>query len=230
MPTSTIALALSFHKSSDSGALQADQRELEVTEREARLVHIAGLCHDLGHGPFSHSFEKWIHSARPNFHHEHMSGALLRYLIDDNALEFDEEDIQFIETLISGDYGKYALIPSLIHSYSLFHFPLDCSGVAASCLFRRHESSPPRKYEERAFLFDIVANKRNSVDVDKFDYLARGTSALLLTLRPPIDYCLSTLITSCISLCLILEVVLKLPYPLLEYIWSIIIGFTPRCV
>jgi HD superfamily phosphohydrolase len=30
-----------------------------------------------------------------------------------------------------------------------------------------------RKYEENRFMFDIVANKRNSVDVDKFDYLAR---------------------------------------------------------
>jgi len=27
--------------------------------------------------------------------------------------------------------------------------------------------------EERGFLFEIVANKRNSVDVDKFDYISR---------------------------------------------------------
>jgi HD superfamily phosphohydrolase len=64
-----------------------------------------------------------------------MSVALLRHLIDENAIDLPEEDVHLIETLISGEYGK--------------------------------------KEEERAFLFDIVANKRNSVDVDKFDYLAR---------------------------------------------------------
>lgn len=29
------------------------------------------------------------------------------------------------------------------------------------------------KYEDRKFLFDIVANKKNGVDVDKFDYIER---------------------------------------------------------
>lgn len=29
------------------------------------------------------------------------------------------------------------------------------------------------RHLERKFLFDIVSNKRNSIDVDKFDYLAR---------------------------------------------------------
>jgi HD superfamily phosphohydrolase len=29
--------------------------------------------------------------------------------------------------------------------------------------------------EEKRFLFDIVANKKNSVDVDKFDYIERDT-------------------------------------------------------
>jgi len=33
----------------------------------------------------------------------------------------------------------------------------------------------PKHSEEKKFLFDIVANYRNSVDVDKFDYLARDS-------------------------------------------------------
>ena len=40
--------------------IQERQPELEVTEREVNLVQVAGLCHDLGHGPFSHAFEGWV--------------------------------------------------------------------------------------------------------------------------------------------------------------------------
>jgi hypothetical protein len=37
----------------------------------------------------------------------------------------------------------------------------------------------PASARERGFLFEIVANKRNSIDVDKFDYLVSGKLRLL---------------------------------------------------
>ena len=44
--------------------LQAQQPELGITRHDLKLTQLAGLCHDLGHGPFSHAFEQWasLHS------------------------------------------------------------------------------------------------------------------------------------------------------------------------
>eukprot|EP01126_Amoeba_proteus_P026440 TRINITY_DN26185_c0_g1_i1.p1 TRINITY_DN26185_c0_g1~~TRINITY_DN26185_c0_g1_i1.p1 ORF type:complete len:213 (-),score=36.78 TRINITY_DN26185_c0_g1_i1:218-817(-) len=91
--------------------LRTKQPELEISNMDVRNITVGGLIHDIGHGPFSHSFEKWILSYRPelNFHHEEMSIKMFRHLIDENSLEYEEEDVRFISELVSGLYSVYVL-------------------------------------------------------------------------------------------------------------------------
>ncbi|KAG2431557.1 hypothetical protein HXX76_009571 [Chlamydomonas incerta] len=121
--------------------------ELGMEREDIKRVSLAGLCHDLGHGPFSHVWEYEFLPRRrgslpeggaeraqlEGWQHETMSAAILTHLVDDNYIDdISDEDIRAVQSLIKGD-----------------------------------------AFADRGYLYDIVANKRNGVDVDKFDYLQR---------------------------------------------------------
>uniref|UniRef100_A0A7N6AGW0 Deoxynucleoside triphosphate triphosphohydrolase SAMHD1 n=1 Tax=Anabas testudineus TaxID=64144 RepID=A0A7N6AGW0_ANATE len=137
-------------------ALNERQPELLISSRDILCVQIAGLCHDLGHGPFSHMFDgMFIPKARPDvkWKHENASVLMFDYLVTDNNLEpvmkqhglVLPEDLDFIKEIDSD-----------------------------VCIVL---SSPQWPYkgrpEDKSFLYEIVANKRNGIDVDKWDYFAR---------------------------------------------------------
>ncbi|XP_040009322.1 deoxynucleoside triphosphate triphosphohydrolase SAMHD1 isoform X2 [Xiphias gladius] len=139
-------------------ALNERQPELFISRRDILCVQIAGLCHDLGHGPFSHMFDGlFIPQARPGitWKHEHASLAMFDYLVNDNGLKpvmeqhglVLPEDLEFIKEQIAG--------------------PLDTKATQAKKW--PYKGRP----EDKSFLYEIVANKRNGIDVDKWDYFAR---------------------------------------------------------
>lgn len=71
-------------------------------------------------------------------------------LVAKNNIDLPKNDIRFIKALIAGDSSGCLYVPSVIvHLVS----PYDIS----------RESDPP----EKPFLFEIVANQRNGIDVDK---------------------------------------------------------------
>lgn len=109
---------------------------------------MAGLMHDLGHGPFSHLFDRGViptllslkNMTRQDigfWEHEYASEMLFSYMVDEYNLdiEADELDKDFICRLIHG--------------------------------------KPAEKDSSKLWMFEVVANKRNSFDVDKLDYLCR---------------------------------------------------------
>jgi HD superfamily phosphohydrolase len=89
--------------------LARKQPELNITEKDIKIVQIAGLVHDIGHGPFSHTFERFIHKSfieenKSNkskeciFHHEKMSIDIFRQM---KCCEADIEDS--VCKIISGE-------------------------------------------------------------------------------------------------------------------------------
>lgn len=127
--------------------LMQNQPELHVTEADLLCVKVAGLCHDLGHGPFSHVFDGvFMHKARPNDHwrHEDWSVSIFEHLLEENGIDLTnygltDIDRIFITEIIRGTKNK------------------DRIG----------------RTREKFFLYDIVNNSRSGLDVDKLDYFQR---------------------------------------------------------
>ncbi|CAA7402237.1 unnamed protein product [Spirodela intermedia] len=120
--------------------------ELDIDHFDIQTVKLAGLLHDLGHGPFSHLFENGFLPrvlTGSKWSHEHMSGMLVDFIVDEHHIDIDSDILGRVKEMI-----------------------------VASC-----NVSAPKKSREKQFLFDIVANGRNGIDVDKFDYIGRDSRA-----------------------------------------------------
>ncbi|XP_060604041.1 deoxynucleoside triphosphate triphosphohydrolase SAMHD1-like isoform X1 [Ruditapes philippinarum] len=131
---------------------------VKITNKDELCVEIAALCHDLGHGPFSHLFDMKIipklwekKRDKKEWTHEQGSADMLDYMLEDKKLKsmFKKEkiyakDITFIKEMIVGT---------------------------------PKEERKGRR-ENKWFLYEIVSNKRNGIDVDKWDYFARDSHML----------------------------------------------------
>ncbi|RNC49376.1 hypothetical protein TcCL_NonESM00603 [Trypanosoma cruzi] len=154
------------------------QPELNITRADTICVTVAGLCHDIGHGPFSHLFEHLVNRIREKkrikdtWHHEQMSIRLLRRILSRiNLWEYGltDEDARFIELCILG--------------------------LAPKSPWPTNVGRPPYK----RFLVDIVANKRNGVDVDRLDYFLRDSLGCYG--RAALDVHIPRLFSACKVLC-----------------------------
>ena len=127
--------------------LSRNQPYLNITNTDILCVKVAGLCHDLGHGPFSHVFDGvFMKRMRPelNWRHEDGSIAMLTYLLSANNIDIadynlTERDMVFIQEIIGG---------------------------TPEHLRRGRPSS-------KFYLYDVVNNTRSGLDVDKLDYFQR---------------------------------------------------------
>ena len=112
------------------------QPELNISPHMINLIQIAGLCHDLGHGPFSHIFDhKFVnlYNHIDQKDHENRSCRMIEHMAKKYNLSLTKVDLDIILELIN-----------------------------------------PQKYNlKNKFLYQIINNTDNSIDVDKLDYIKR---------------------------------------------------------
>uniref|UniRef100_A0A8C9SCX6 SAM domain-containing protein n=1 Tax=Scleropages formosus TaxID=113540 RepID=A0A8C9SCX6_SCLFO len=123
--------------------LRERQPELDISNRDILCVQI-----DMVH---SHTFDgMFMPKAQPTLEckHETLSIKMFNHMVKENKLESEME--------------KYDLITKE-----------DLPFIKALIYRKNTQVSSYGRTAAKSFLFDIVSNKRNGIDVDKWDYLAR---------------------------------------------------------
>jgi len=192
--------------------LQSKYPAFGVTDKDVLCVTLAGLCHDLGHGPFSHLYEEFREEVnaelerdsakrelykkfppvKPNWSHERSSLMMIDAVLRDLGLGIDlkeenlDEPLLQIENILAAEsircFSGSLQADDAILTNRDWIFIKECvyGGPIPEVLehFGKNERIG-RTNPKVEWLYDIVSNRYNGIDVDKVDYFARDQQRTL---------------------------------------------------
>lgn len=95
----------------------------QLSERDVDLISIIGLVHDLGHGPFSHTFDYWLKMQKNIIipqDHEERSVSILRYIAQKYKIDITKEEVEWICTRITNPPNEKWYDTLVCNPYSSF--------------------------------------------------------------------------------------------------------------
>ena len=158
-------LSLFLRQINDLNYYWKDEYELRtLDDKLCELIKISALCHDLGHGPFSHIFDDVFLPSNIKLNKE----------IESLPLVFGNKPIiKYKEyPFMKHEYRSGKILEWIIHSNDLLRKNINLDDLD----FIKSLINP--KENNNGFLYQIVSNSLNGLDVDKYDYLARDIKLL----------------------------------------------------
>lgn len=76
----------------------------QLSERDVELISIIGLLHDIGHGPFSHTFDYWMQNQSKSYipkDHEDRSVMIFQHIVKKYNIDITKEEVEWIGTRIT---------------------------------------------------------------------------------------------------------------------------------
>ena len=134
------------------------QPELNITNKLVLLVSLAGLCHDLGHLIYSHLFDDLFLKKLPNY--------------KDLGKNVEHEE------------RSKLLVKHIVNKYKINLTDNDLKVIIDLIDPKSNNYNEwKEEYKVGKWIFQIVSNPINSIDVDKFDYIDRDNKAVGLKLN-----------------------------------------------